>query len=302
MPSATTTSPAAFAIKVIVTTTNTLTRTIVNPSPSYYTQPKTSSAGNVPTHNEENSGLLATTLGHVPPVPVRPTTQPSAFGWSFAGCWADQPHQPVLAAFPEANLEAVTNEVCVRHCFVNGYTLAATSFGKNCYCGQFLNGTQKLDSQCGTRCLGDATEICGGDWALSCYSPDGQARGWAPFGSEQPLPDVLDPPVVKRLAAGAVDFTVVTSLRSAFPTPGADPSSLLSRYGHVTQHPKATLPSGVGPNTACGGGGGGGGDGAGSGQHTSDDCAAVAVPGMASNPTVTLRPGSLVSSQRNPGA
>lgn len=287
-----------------VTATSPVTMTVTMPAPVTVTTTITNCdthcntvyAQNVPARHGQDSSILATNLGHVAPVPARPTTQPSAFGWSFAGCWADQPHQRVLAAFPATDLESVTNEVCVRHCFVHGYTLAATSFGKNCYCGQFLNGTQKLDSQCRTPCLGDKTEICGGDWALSCYSPDGQARGWAQFG-EQPLPDILDPPIVKSLAAGAVDFTVVTSVRRAFPAPGADPSSLLSQYGHATQHPKATLPSGVGQSTACVGSG----DGAGSGC-TSDNGGAVTTPDMASNPTVTLRPGSLVSPERITGA
>lgn len=294
-PSAAVTPRAAFAIMVTVTATTTITRTKVKPAAGYDTQFNTLSAGDATVHNVQDSGMLATTLGHDSSVPVRPTTQPSAFGWSFAGCWADQPHQPVLAAFPATELESMTNEACVRHCFVHGYTLAATSFGKKCHCGQFLNGTQKLDSQCGSPCLGDHSEICGGDWALSCYSPDGQARGWARFG-EQPLPDILEPPIVKSLAAGAVEFTVMTSLRRAFPTPGADAGSLMGQLGHVTQHPRATLPSGVGPSTACVGSGVGAGP-----RCASDEGGTVTAPDMASNPTVTLHPGSFVSPKRNAG-
>ncbi|KAK8008908.1 hypothetical protein PG991_011459 [Apiospora marii] len=121
----------------------------------------------------------------------KPTIQNDASGWAYAGYWADQPHQPVLAGAPEVNLgQPLTNEICVRRCLVAGYTLAATSSGNRCLCGHFLNGTEKLDdvAKCSTPCAGDKTQVCGGDWALSCYSPDGQARGWAQFG-EQANPD-----------------------------------------------------------------------------------------------------------------
>ncbi|KAK8132557.1 hypothetical protein PG999_000730 [Apiospora kogelbergensis] len=178
-----------------------------------------------------------------------PTIQKDASGWAYAGCWADQPHQPVLGEATNVNFgRPLTNEICVRHCLVSGYTLAATSFGDQCFCGQFLNGTQKLDdaSQCATPCVGDETRACGGDWALSCYSPDGQARGWAQIGSEQPNPEVLDPPTVLSLVAGGVGAAVVTVPAMIFPTSGADLSQLQGQYGQSTQLSKAVLPSGVG--------------------------------------------------------
>ncbi|KAK8061418.1 Xylosyltransferase oxt [Apiospora phragmitis] len=179
---------------------------------------------------------------------AKPTIQNYASGWTYAGCWADQPHQPVLVGPSKANFgHPLTNEICVRHCLVTGYTLAATSFGDRCFCGQFLNGTQKLEaeSQCSTPCAGDEAQVCGGSWALSCYSPDGQARGWAQFG-EQPNPDVLDPPTVLSLAVGGVGVTVVTTPNNIFPTQGADLGQLQSQYGLSTQQSKAVLPSRVG--------------------------------------------------------
>ncbi|KAK7962583.1 uncharacterized protein PG986_003408 [Apiospora aurea] len=175
------------------------------------------------------------------------TIQNDASGWTYAGCWADQPHQPVLAGAPEVSFgQPLTNDNCVRRCLVSGYTLAATSFGDRCLCGQFLNGTQKLDdaSQCSTPCAGDDSQVCGGDWALSCYSPDGQARGWAQFG-EQPDPEVLEPPAVLKLAVGGVGAMVVTVPDNVFPASGADLGQLQSRYGQSTQQPEAVLPSGV---------------------------------------------------------
>lgn len=178
----------------------------------------------------------------------KPTIQNDASGWAYAGCWADQPHQPVLAWGPGVNLrQPLTNEICVRHCLVAGYTLAATSFGNRCLCGQFLNGTKKLDDEakCSTPCASDETRVCGGDWALSCYSPDGQARGWAQIG-EQASPGVLDPPTVLSLGVRSVEATVVTVANNVFPTPGVDLGQLVSQYGQSTQQPKIVLSIGVG--------------------------------------------------------
>jgi len=39
-------------------------------------------------------------------------------------------------------------------------------------------GSQKLDdSKCSFKCEGDASDKCGGDWALSVYSKDGGIGG-----------------------------------------------------------------------------------------------------------------------------
>ncbi|KAK8000228.1 hypothetical protein PG990_012828 [Apiospora arundinis] len=287
--------------------------------------PSTSSmtVPNLPTAASPPYSLLSTTTVTVQLAEPTPTIQNNASGWVYAGCWADQPHQPVLGEVININFgRPLTNEICVRHCLVSGYTLAATSFGDRCLCGQFLNGTQRLDdaSQCATPCAGDETHVCGGDWAWSCYSPDGQARGWAQIGSEQPNPEVLDPPTVLSLAVGGVGVTVVTVPTTIFPTSGANLSQLQSQYGQYTQRPKAVLPSGVGQSPygsygsstdqAYGGVGGGGGSDSkqccpntsqgpnvGYGDSTATVCTGgssthFTVPCIGSNPTLTLTPGA----------
>ena len=66
--------------------------------------------------------------------------------------------------------------------------MAGLEHGNQCFCGNFLNGTQRLgDELCQTPCESygidiagtvNGEEACGRDWALACYSPDSEARGW----------------------------------------------------------------------------------------------------------------------------
>ncbi|KAF4503822.1 hypothetical protein G6O67_008871 [Ophiocordyceps sinensis] len=70
----------------------------------------------------------------------------------------------------------VSSEKCVSHCKAGGFALAGTEYGGQCYCGNELVGSQRLDEgRCETPCEGDASQFCGGGWALSVYSKDGQA-------------------------------------------------------------------------------------------------------------------------------
>ncbi|KAK6068130.1 WSC domain-containing protein [Seiridium cupressi] len=185
------------------------------------------------------------------PANASPTIKNPANGWTYSGCWADQPFFAVLDYTPETSFGPIENEKCVRHCIVNGYTIAATSFGNKCFCGQFLNGTQKLDdSSCMTPCAGDTSQACGSNWSLLTYTPDGVPRGWAPVG-EQPNPNPRPPPTIIELAYGGVEQSVVTQDIVVGPTSGLDIASLISAYGEQSAQPQVSLPSGVGPQTQC---------------------------------------------------
>lgn len=185
------------------------------------------------------------------PANAAPSIKDPANGWSYSGYWADQPLFAVLDFTPETSFGPVENDKCVRHCIVNGYTIAATSFGYKCFCGMFLNGTQKLeDASCMTPCDGDSSQACGSDWSLLTYTPDGVARGWAPIG-EQPNPSPRPAPTIIELVYGGVEQSVVTQNVVMGPTSGVNIASLISSYGERNVQPQASLPSGVGPQTQC---------------------------------------------------
>ncbi|KAF7523617.1 hypothetical protein G7054_g11713 [Neopestalotiopsis clavispora] len=185
------------------------------------------------------------------PADAAPTIMDPANGWSYSGCWADQPLFAVLDFTPETSFGAVENEKCVRHCIVNGYTIAATSFGSKCFCGQFLNGTRKLDdSACMSPCFGDNSQACGGDWSLLTYTPNGIPRGWAPVG-EQPDPNPRPVPTIVELVFGGVEQSATTDDLVVGPTLGMDMASIIDSYGERYAQSQASLPDGVVPQTQC---------------------------------------------------
>ena len=114
------------------------------------------------------------------PAGAQPTGEASnstmtAGGFKYAGCFKDDTAR-ALSGDELPNLGAVDNENCVTYCKKEGYTLAGTEYGGQCYCGNELDGSSKLDeSECSMACEGDASSMCGGSWALSVYSEDGEA-------------------------------------------------------------------------------------------------------------------------------
>ncbi|KAK0714244.1 hypothetical protein B0T21DRAFT_257748, partial [Apiosordaria backusii] len=94
----------------------------------------------------------------------------------------------------------MTNEICIKFCLGRGFSLAATEYGFECYCGDVLVDSWLMgDSNCSKPCPGDATCNCGGDWAMSLWSADGEVP--KAFGPAEHF-------VVPSLAAGQTDVHV----------------------------------------------------------------------------------------------
>ncbi|KAI0383543.1 hypothetical protein F5Y04DRAFT_278720 [Hypomontagnella monticulosa] len=179
------------------------------------------------------------------PAKPNPTNPVRASGWGYCGCWADQPGERALNMEPPLNLGTLTNKGCVQHCMGRGFVMAGTENGCDCYCGNFLNGTQKLDdSACSIPCTGDSKQACGGLNALSCFSSDDEAHGWASVGS-QPLPATVEPPEVISMVVGGVAQSIVTQPVVVSHSAGTDMSQLISQYGHKTRQPEGQMPNGV---------------------------------------------------------
>ncbi|KAL6832587.1 COOH terminal WSC domain-containing protein [Trichoderma camerunense] len=94
-------------------------------------------------------------------------------GYTYAGCYQDNIGR-VLTGDILPNLGPMTNDKCVANCVSKGFSIAATEYGGQCYCGNDLVGSAKLaDSQCSMACEGNSKEVCGGSWAISVYSKTG---------------------------------------------------------------------------------------------------------------------------------
>ncbi|ESZ92207.1 hypothetical protein SBOR_7416 [Sclerotinia borealis F-4128] len=103
-----------------------------------------------------------------------PTTSTSAAaisGYTYAGCYADQEPTRALSGIKFANigLGAVSNTACVSYCSTQGYSVAGTEYGGQCFCGDSVPSKVLDKSLCAMACDGDEGETCGGGLALSVY-------------------------------------------------------------------------------------------------------------------------------------
>lgn len=93
--------------------------------------------------------------------------------WKAAGCFRDALNPRSLGQQPEWWGAQITSSNCVAHCDSIGAKYAGTENGGQCFCGNQLNKSAKVDGKCTAKCNGDASEICGGPALLSVYSLDG---------------------------------------------------------------------------------------------------------------------------------
>lgn len=143
--------------------------------PSYPTA-GTASQSSGPAASPDCAHKTVTATGQMPAAPTQPASNSTPVGgFKYAGCFKDASDR-ALSGVIRANLGLVSSEKCVSHCKAGGFALAGTEYGGQCYCGNELVGSQRLDEgRCETPCEGDASQFCGGGWALSVYSKDGQA-------------------------------------------------------------------------------------------------------------------------------
>ena len=105
-------------------------------------------------------------------------SEPDVDGWSYYGCYADT-RARVLTGIKLANIgnHEVTNTKCVAYCGAAGFSMAGTEYGGQCFCGNELVGSSKLDaSSCDMPCEGDDSQTCGGGMALSVYTSSSKKR------------------------------------------------------------------------------------------------------------------------------
>ncbi|KAG5926899.1 hypothetical protein E4U53_002961 [Claviceps sorghi] len=164
---------------------------VEDPEPTYFPDARaTSAAGSfriaLPTEQPSHVTATSTLRRTVTMTAARPgsTDQPgnngknstrTVEGFQYAGCFKDASIR-VLSGKTRPDLGRISNKNCVAYCKGAGFTLAGTEYGGQCYCGNELMGSEKIDeSACHIACEGDGADVCGGSWALSVYSVDGQA-------------------------------------------------------------------------------------------------------------------------------
>ncbi|KAI0263603.1 WSC domain-containing protein [Gloeopeniophorella convolvens] len=130
---------------------------------------------------------------------IIPALVESVGPWEALGCYNDSTSARAL----EVRIDAgnTTVESCVAACEAKGFSLAGLEFAKECWCGSELqNGSQFFGNDdgiedgnfrpdpdepaCNLGCVGDPTELCGGDALLDLYTFTGPSkRTVGPIGS-----------------------------------------------------------------------------------------------------------------------
>lgn len=96
-------------------------------------------------------------------------------GWSYIGCANDSATARTLDGPTTMYSAGASDTMDVSQCldFCKGYTYAGLEYGEQCYCSNTLPQASApvagLLGQCNMPCKGNATQFCGGNWALSTY-------------------------------------------------------------------------------------------------------------------------------------
>lgn len=91
-------------------------------------------------------------------------------GWESKGCYTDNSGSRTLYSLSTAN-DTMTTESCISYCASNGYPLAGTEYGRECYCGNNIaaSGAAATSSDCSFACAGNSAEVCGGNSRINIY-------------------------------------------------------------------------------------------------------------------------------------
>ena len=110
-------------------------------------------------------------------------------GWSYAGCAIDKVVPRSLASASTYS-DDMTAAKCISFCSAQGYNVAGTEYGSECYCGLTIPSPAPAEAECNKPCAGDASQACGAGYRLSLYSNPGVATvkinpgtsGWTSLG------------------------------------------------------------------------------------------------------------------------
>jgi hypothetical protein len=97
----------------------------------------------------------------LPPASNLPT------GWSYTGCYTDDPNSRTLPLAYLQDDDNMTAAECISFCAGKGYPYAGTEYYQECYCG--IEVEVPTSDQCTFPCRGDATQACGGPGAITIY-------------------------------------------------------------------------------------------------------------------------------------
>jgi len=88
----------------------------------------------------------------------------------YMGCYEHDETNAEQVILPVLNTtENVTPKTCRDNCFGGGFFYFGLKDGSECYCGDLMPDTEKLNSECNTKCSADSTYTCGANLMTSVF-------------------------------------------------------------------------------------------------------------------------------------
>ena len=93
--------------------------------------------------------------------------------WTYQGCYTDLTVDRNTRTLSAGGSGSASSD-CASSCYSQGYTIAGTEDGFQCYCGNSLvSSTKASDSDCNMPCSADKSQTCGGSSRLSIFAKSG---------------------------------------------------------------------------------------------------------------------------------
>ncbi|KAK4182611.1 putative fungistatic metabolite [Podospora australis] len=96
-----------------------------------------------------------------------PDNLESVGGFTYQSCWTDKVDLRALTDVVERS-DNMTVQTCAAVC--QGYNYFGVEYGRECFCGNVLQGQVAPESQCSYHCMGDATQLCGAPDRMNLYA------------------------------------------------------------------------------------------------------------------------------------
>ena len=161
-------------VDACATTTASPSSVTVSPTASPTTSPTTATANTTtvgPT-TAITTTANTTTLSPSPSPTAVPTPgqNETVSTWTSHGCAIDSGDNRILTGWSDIFMKSLTTDDCLSTCEDKGFKFAGTEYGEQCFCGNDIPTQIHFDdAQCTIACAGNATEKCGGFWAMNLF-------------------------------------------------------------------------------------------------------------------------------------
>jgi hypothetical protein len=120
-------------------------------------------------YSSSSSASSGTSTSSSTSVAASPSASMLPNGWRVAQACAIDTSTRVLNGY-NTILSSNTPTACIKKCANEGYAMAGTQYGQECWCSNSYNGgtpSSASVSDCNVPCLGDSSQTCGG--AFECF-------------------------------------------------------------------------------------------------------------------------------------